>query len=369
MSLGAFAGVPPAARRRPGLAPRGRRGDGRAIGRAGRLALCLLLGLGCDGGGDADAGLDGSVPAADGGRDDAGGRDAARPQDARATDATLGDAGALPDPLDGAGAVALVRDGFTFLEGPHWRAADGVLLFTDIPESTIHRLAPPDAIDVFRMPSGEANGLATLPDGRLLAAEHANRRVSVTAADGTVSGLATTFEGGRLNSPNDLAVRSDGTVYFTDPPYGLGGTPPDLDFHGVFRVDPAGALHDEWRGSSAQRPNGIGLSPDERVLYVADTADGLVRAFDVAADGSTSGERPFATGTPNADGMAVDRDGNLFVTTADGVAVLAPDGSRWGTITVPEVPANCAFGDADRRTLYVTARTGLYAVRLPIPGR
>lgn len=283
------------------------------------------------------------------------------------TDAGPRDAGPPPDPLSGIGDVVLVADGFQFLEGPHWRADEGVLVFTDIPASTIHALTPPSDIAVLRMPSGEANGLATLPDGRLLAAEHANRRVSVTEDDGTVVALAESFEGGRFNSPNDLVVRSDGTVYFTDPPYGLTGAR-ELDFNGVFRVARDGAITAEWRGAIESRPNGIALSPDESVLYVADTVGGVVRAYDVAADGSTSGERTFAEGTPNADGMAVDERGNLYVTTSEGVAVLAPDGARWGTIEVPQVPANCAFGDVDRHTLYITARTALYAVRLAVRG-
>ncbi len=274
------------------------------------------------------------------------------------------DAGAT-SPLEGAGEVELVQDGLMFLEGPLWR--EDVLLFSDIPASTIYALTPPDDVAVFRMPSGQSNGLASLPDGRLLAAEHENRRVSVTEADGSVVAFAERFEGGRFNSPNDLVVRSDGTVYFTDPPYGLTGAR-ELDFNGVFRVDPDGVITAEQRGSIDSRPNGIALSPDETVLYVDDTDAAVVRAYDVAADGSTSGERVVASGLPNADGMTVDERGNLYVSTTDGIAVLAPDGTRWGTIEVPEVPANVAFGGADGRTLYITARTGLYAVRLSVRG-
>ncbi|MFK7987630.1 MAG: SMP-30/gluconolactonase/LRE family protein [Sandaracinaceae bacterium] len=339
------------------------------------IAAVFVLGLGCD----ETTPLDGGPDPVDAGGRDAGGRDAgvdagegdggtdAGPLDAGSPDAAV-DAGPPTDPLDGIGTVEQVATDFAFLEGPHWREADGVLLFTDIPRSTIHRLAPPNTVDVFRMPSDAANGLATLPDGRLLAAEHGARRVSVTGSDGTVSAYAATFMDDRFNSPNDIAVRSDGTIYFTDPPYGLGGAPRELDFNGVFRVSPAETVSVEWMGATSSRPNGVSLSPDETVLYVADTAGGEVRAFDVASDGSTSGERVFATDTPGADGMAVDVAGNLFVTTSAGVRVYAPDGALWGTIDIPEAPANCAFGDTDHRTLYVTARTSLYRVRLTIEG-
>lgn len=335
------------------------------------LMLVALLALGCDNGDpDTDAG-DGDRDA--GARSDAGDGDgdAGPPTDGGGTDAgSPVDAGPPVDPLDGMGSVEPVQGGFMFLEGPRWREADGVLLFTDIPASTIYRLTPPSTVDSFRAPSGAANGLASLPDGRLLAAEHENRRVSVTDGGGTVTDFAATDAMGRaFNSPNDVAVRSDGNVYFTDPPYGLAGRTREIPFNGVFRVDPTGVVDVVWMSSMmSQRPNGIGLSPDERVLYVADTADALVRRFDVAVDGSTSGEATFVTGTPNADGMAVDTAGNLFVTTANGVMVFAPDGSSWGTIDVPEQPANCGFGDADHRTLYITARTTLYRVRLTIPG-
>lgn len=271
------------------------------------------------------------------------------------------------DPLTGIAQVELVMGGFQFLEGPTWRAADGVLLFSDIPANAIYRLTPPSTIDTFRADSGNANGLASDTDGLLLAAEHGNRRVSRTAAGGQVTSVADTYQGKRLNSPNDIAVRSDGTLYFTDPPYGIAPADQELTFNGLFRVEPNGTLIAEWEGPLSSRPNGVTLSPDEATLYAADTT-GVVRAYDVAGDGSLSGERTFAPSTPGADGMAIDRDGNLFVTTSAGIRVFAPDGTEWGTISVPEVPANCTFGDPDGRTLYITARQGLYRVRVAIPG-
>jgi len=282
-----------------------------------------------------------------------------------------GPAADASDPLAGIGAVELIQGGFMFVEGPQWLDGSATLVFSDIPASTIYELTPPSTIATFRMPSDNANGLGVLPDGRLLAAEHGARRVSVSAADG--SGRATvvgTFEGSSLNSPNDVIAADDGTIYFTDPPYGIPDADRELDFMGVFRV-PAGddAAVAEWQGPLTARPNGLDLSPDGATLYVSDTATGVVRAWDVGAAGALSGERTLSTDTPGADGLAVDVDGNLFVTTSAGVRVLAPSGETLGTIAVPEQPANCAFGDADGKTLYITARTGLYRVRLVIPGR
>jgi len=274
------------------------------------------------------------------------------------------------DPLEGIGTVELVADGFIFTEGPTWRAAEQRLLFTDIPASTIYSLTPPDDVTPINQDSGDANGLDSDVNGLLLAAEHANRRVSRTLEDGTTVTVASEYMGDSLNSPNDIAVRSDGTIYFTDPPYGINpAVDQELDFNGVFRVAPNGDLTAEWEGELSSRPNGLVLSPRERLLYVANTVE-AVMVFDVNADGSLSNERPFVDPLPSADGMAMDTGGNLYVATATGVQVFDPEGNLWGTIEVPDnrVPANCAFGGEDARTLYITARAGLYQVRLMRPG-
>ncbi len=288
-------------------------------------------------------------------------------------DATMIDgapADAAGDPLAGIGTVEQVAGGFMFVEGPQWLAARGSLVFSDIPASTIRELTPPSTITIFRMPSDNSNGLAVTPDGDLLAAEHGTRRVSRSAIDGSgVTAVVSTFEGARLSSPNDVIARSDGTIYFTDPPYGIADADRELDFMGVFRVPAGGdAAIAEWRGALTARPNGIGLAPDEHTLYVSDTDEGVVRAWTVEADGALSGERTLTTDTPGADGLAVDAAGNLYVATTAGIRVIAPDGTTWGTIAVAEQPANCAFGGDDARTLYITARTGLYRVTLSRPG-
>jgi gluconolactonase len=286
------------------------------------------------------------------------------------------DASTAPDafggnPLTDIGTVEQVatQQTFAFTEGPQWVDADGVWLFTDIPNNTIYRYRPGDAMaEVHRMRSGGANGLAIYSDGRLLSAEHTGRRVSIASVEGTVTALVDRFEGKRFNSPNDVVARSDGTVYFTDPPYGLGNTAPDLAFMGVFRVRPGQDAVAEWRGPATARPNGIALSPDQRTLYVADTDERVVRAFTVAASGALSDERIVVRDATDADGMAVDDAGNLFIATRAGVLVTRPDGTPWGTISVLEPPSNCAFGGPDRRTLFITAQTGVYQVQLAYPG-
>jgi len=266
--------------------------------------------------------------------------------------------------------VEKVAGGFQFTEGPVWNPA-GFLLFSDIPANQIVKFAPGAAPTVFRTPSGNSNGLTYDRSGRLLMCEHSNRRVTRLEPDGTLTVLAASYDGKMLNSPNDIVVRSEGTIYFTDPPFGIPeGQKKELPFQGVYKIAPDGKL--TLLVQDFDRPNGIALSPDEKTLYVDDSVRLHVRAFDVAADGSISNGRVLAElksqrpGVP--DGLKVDRQGNLYVTGAGGVWVFDKAGKHLGTIVLSELPANCAWGDKDFRTLYLTARTGLYKIRLKIPG-
>jgi gluconolactonase len=270
--------------------------------------------------------------------------------------------------------VDRVASGFIFTEGPVWRGED--LLFSDIPGNRTVRFRPAAGgaeITTFRYPTGNTNGMTLDHEGRVLACEHSGRRVSRVGPDGAAETVVDNFEGKRLNSPNDVVVRSDGSIYFTDPPYGLPSLSvgKDLPFNGVFRADPRGTLH--LVADDFERPNGLAFSPDERILYVDDSARFHIRAFEVAADGSLSGGRVWAelragpgeTGVP--DGMKVDREGNVYCTGPGGVWVFGPDGRKLGRIVLPEVPANLAFGDADWQTLYLTAQTSLYRMRVNVP--
>ncbi|WP_396627460.1 SMP-30/gluconolactonase/LRE family protein [Luteitalea sp.] len=296
------------------------------------------------------------------------------------TNASAQPAASTPPPARPAdqGLSALLAPGATvekvvgdlgFTEGPLWMPG-GYLLFTDIPRNRIMRWHPTEGLSVHREPSQQANGLLRDREGRLVAAEHAARRVSRTAADGTITTLVDRHEGKRLNSPNDLAQARDGSLYFTDPPYGLPQQKEgkELEVNGVYRLSPSGTL--TLLASDFERPNGLGFSPDGKTLYVADTARQHVRAFDVQADGRLTNGRVFGVMTPwpgaqgGPDGLKVDARGHVFVTGAGGVWVFDAAGRTLGVIETPETPANCAFGDPDGKTLYITARTSVFRIRL-----
>jgi gluconolactonase len=268
-----------------------------------------------------------------------------------------------------AGDPEQVATKFEFLEGPIWHP-DGFLFFSDIPASRIYKWTPDGGAGVWREPSGNSNGLTLDLTGRLVACEHGNRRVSRTERDGTVVSLADHYEGKRLNSPNDVVVASDGTIYFTDPPYGIEPEQQEQPCNGVYRIRPGGALERVF--DDFDRPNGLAFAPGERILYIGDSRRRHVRAFDHAPDGALTNSRVVCDmdhpqpGSP--DGMKLDMEGRLYVAGATGVWVFEPDGTHLGVIVTPERPANLAWGDDDRRTLYITARTSLYRIRATTPG-
>jgi gluconolactonase len=262
--------------------------------------------------------------------------------------------------------VVKVAGDFQFTEGPVW-SRDGYLLFSDIPASKIFKLTPGGAQPaVFREKSNGTNGNTFDARGRLYSCEGDARRVVRTERNGKIEVLAERFEGKRLNAPNDIVVRKDGNIWFTDPAFGSSEKTRELAFFGVYHLSPKGALETIARPKG--RPNGIALSPDGRILYVDNSDEKNVRAYDIDKGGQTSNERVLVTGIEGVpDGMKVDEKGNLYV-TANGVLVYSPEGKRLGTIPVPEVPANCAFGDPDFGTLYITAQTSLYRTRLSVKG-
>jgi gluconolactonase len=277
----------------------------------------------------------------------------------------------FPNPLTGVTLTAtLVKGNFKFTEGPVW--IGGRLLFGDIQSNptVILQLEADNSTTVFRTPGNGPNGNAVDPQERLVTCESKTTRSVVRSAammGAAKTTLASQFGGKPFNSPNDVVVRSDGNVYFTDPDYGADpdAATPRQPKQAVFRIDPGGALTQVKEYDT--EPNGIALSPNGKKLYVADTTANVVNVWDVAGDGTPSNEAQFATVTAG-DGLAVDKAGNVYVAGADGVVVFDNTGASLGTITVPEQPANCTFGNADGKTLYITARTGLYSIRLNVPG-
>lgn len=272
------------------------------------------------------------------------------------------------DPVPQGATVELVADGFEFTEGPLWY--EGALLFSDIPANTVYRWTPKTGTSVFLKPSGHANGLALAPNGDLLLAQH-DGQVGRHTENGTVTPLVDAYGGRRLNSPNDLTIASDRTIYFTDPPYGVDEERRRLDFSGVYRVSPEGTL--TLLTKQLARPNGICLSPNDSTLYVSDSKETRVWAYDVTSSGTLENGRPFAAprnanADGTTDGMTIDAEGNLYTTGPGGVWVYAPNAQRLARIAVPKPPTNLAFGGPDRKTLYVTAQSHVYRVSVAVPG-
>jgi gluconolactonase len=317
--------------------------------------------------------------------------------------ATIGNVRRLDPALDNlispSAKIEKVAGNFGFTEGPLWVRRDGSLLFSDLPNNAIMQWTQDGKVTVFRKPvfAGPypegvqigSNGLTLDPEGFLISAEHGNRRIARTEVvrnrepvyGGSVTVLADRYEGQRLNSPNDVISKRNGDIYFTDPPglyrnypEGAAGAPKlELDFNGLYRITAAGKL--ELLSRDIPFPNGLAFSPDEKKLYVANTRpEKKWMVYDVKPDGGIASGKVFldmtrepGEGVP--DGMKVDEEGNLYATGPGGVLVISPKGKHLGTIQLPEIPSNCAFGDADGQTLFITARTSVYRLRLKVPGR
>jgi gluconolactonase len=265
--------------------------------------------------------------------------------------------------------------GFDWVEGPVWFGDANCLLFSDIPNNRIMRWMPGLGISVYREPAGFTNGHTRDREGRLISCQHGTRSVTRTEHDGTITVLADRYQGKRLNSPNDVVVKSDGTIWFTDPHYGI-----MTDYEGyrskqelpcnVYRLDlRSGAL--EAVITDMNCPNGLAFSPSEDILYVSDTGRMFskdpqhIRSFKVDAKGKVSGGKVFhviATGA--SDGFRLDTDGNVWSSAGDGVHCINPSGKRLGRILVPEIVSNVCFGERGKHRLFITGTTSLYAISL-----
>ncbi|MBM3783633.1 MAG: SMP-30/gluconolactonase/LRE family protein [Acidobacteria bacterium] len=261
--------------------------------------------------------------------------------------------------------IEKVSGGFTFTEGPVWHR-DNFLLFSDVPENKIWKLTSEGKF-LFRENTNGANGNTLDEKGRLYTCETRGRRVIRTdLKTNAVEILADKFEGKRLNAPNDIAVRKDGHVYFTDPAFGAQSEGRELDFFGVYHIPLKGPI--ELVAKTAGRPNGIALSPNGRLLYVADSDERAIRVFDLANTGKAANGRVLIKGIDGPpDGIRVDEKGQLWV-TCNNVAIYSPDGKFVNKIDFPETPRNIAFGDGDFSTIYVTAQKSVYRVRLDVKG-
>jgi gluconolactonase len=277
---------------------------------------------------------------------------------------------ALDDILETTTAERLAT-GFGFTEGPSWHP-DGFYYFVDIRKSLLYRLRPGGTPEIVRRDTGEGNGTTFDLAGRLVMCEGGNRRVTRMAADGSVAVLMDRFQGRRINRPNDVVCKSDGSIWFTDPGLRIPLAEKELAHSGVYRIDADGTKH---LVAEFEYPNGLAFSPDERVLYVANTRYAqYLHAIELDPAGNMQRRRIFADmsseetdGVP--DGLKVDIQGRVYCTGPGGTWVFGPDGSRIGIIRTPEIPANLAFGGPDLKTLFFTARTSVYTLQARTAGQ
>lgn len=278
--------------------------------------------------------------------------------------------------LDRYGKVEQIASGFRFVEGPVWHPTRRALIFSDILGNAMYQWTPEGGVSLLRRPSNMANGNTYDRQGRLLTCEHATSQIVRLEKDGRVEVIASHFQGMELNSPNDIVVRSDGSIYFTDPNSGRGAKygvarEQELPFQGVFCLNPAdGAL--TLLVDDFEKPNGLCFSLDERLLFVNDTSRFHIRVFDVRPDGTLANGRVWADvpreGIGVPDGMKIDSQGNLYCAGPGGVHVFDPAARHLGLLPVPEHTTNLAWGDDDLGGLYVTAGTSVYRICAPVPG-
>jgi len=261
-----------------------------------------------------------------------------------------------------------VATGFQQPEGPVWKDGAG-LLFSDIQRSTIYRWSQTDSITTFLHPSDSSNGLTFDRQGRLILTQMLSRRVARQELNGTITPLASTYNGKKFNSPNDVIVKSDGSIFFTDPDFNIPVfQKKELTFQGIYSISPFGTL--SLLDSSLNKPNGICFSLDEKMLFVNESALDKIYVWDVLNDSTLANKRLFYTipgarpNTDYVDGMKVDTAGNIYCTGPTGVWIISPTGVLLGKIALLETPSNCNWGDADRKTLYMTAGKSLYRIRL-----
>jgi gluconolactonase len=261
--------------------------------------------------------------------------------------------------------VEKAADKLLFAEGPAW-SRDGYLIFCDVPSDRLMKFVPGEGAQVYREDSHGADGNAIDAQGRLYTAEARGRRVTRTDKKGKIDVLADKFEGKRLNAPNDIVVRHDNHVYFTDPAFGSQMETRELNFFGVYHITPKGEL--EVIAKTKGRPNGIALSPNGKILYVTNSDEKKVYAYDLDKNGAASNEKVLISGIDGVpDGIRSDEKGNLYI-AAKNVLIYAAEGKYIRSVPLAEKPSNMAFGDSDMQSLYVTARTSLYRVRLPVKG-
>ena len=275
------------------------------------------------------------------------------------------------------GEVELVQDGFGFTEGPAWEPKSKSLFFSDIPASTIHRVKADGSIDVFTDKSNHTNGILITADGQMLGCQMDGQVVRYDMKTGDATVVAGQYEGNRFNAPNDLVVDAQGGIYFTDPLF-RAPTPLPQDIQAVYYVTPADASGNRKVNRVTEHlpaPNGIGLSPDGDRLYVCPSQQAEMLVYDVTAPGKLAGPKTFCSvkqpegkNNTGADGITLDERGNVYITTHLGVQIFSPRGDALGLVAFPQQPANVCFGGDDWKTMYVTARSGVYKVRMPIAG-